>query len=110
MQFPTQLTIFTPMKLFAAITSVYLLMLTAVPCADAHLFEHGHDVQLEQKCPDSHTDGCTVFCTCSCCQTLTTPAAKTQLATPAEPVEIIDPVTVSPYSDYVYAHWRPPKG
>jgi len=60
------------MKLLAAILSIYILVLTALPCIDE---PEDHSVQknvITQNSTDNHQheeNHCSPFCTCQCCAT-----------------------------------------
>ncbi|SEG11026.1 DUF6660 family protein [Sphingobacterium lactis] len=62
------------MKVISAILTLYILVLTFIPCSD-HFAEtdcFGHDHTEEHHRPKEHShdhskDSCTPFCTCSCC-------------------------------------------
>ncbi len=61
------------MRFLASILSVYLLLLTAVPCIDAHADNVLHKTTLSQEKQDNHqhsdSDSCSPFCACNCCAT-----------------------------------------
>lgn len=56
------------MRLTALLFSLYILLLTALPCADAPTGKHRHEDPVAQNAP-SHADNdqCSPFCTCNCC-------------------------------------------
>jgi hypothetical protein len=60
------------MKHIACILSIYLLVLTLMPCMDVH----AHDSLLKEEINQTTTDNrhhdfdqCSPFCTCDCCAT-----------------------------------------
>jgi hypothetical protein len=61
----------TIMKNFAFILSVYIMVLTAIPCVDKPENEPLHKSEITQKSSDNHhhsdSDHCSPFCTCNCC-------------------------------------------
>ncbi len=65
----SNLCIFVPMKLFAAILSIFFFCLATMPCADAAPAEN-HSIELAQQQDHDHegqADNCTPFCHCHCC-------------------------------------------
>jgi hypothetical protein len=58
------------MKFFATILSLYILLLTAIPCVD-HPEDHTlQKIEITQSATDNHQhegDQCSPFCTCDCC-------------------------------------------
>ncbi len=59
------------MKIFAYILSIFILVLTAIPCADKPQDNTLQKVELSNTTSNhpSDFDHCTPFCTCQCCQT-----------------------------------------
>ena len=58
------------MKYFAFILSVYVLVLTAIPCVDVPKDDNLHKIELSNTTSDHHEndhDICSPFCTCDCC-------------------------------------------
>jgi len=55
-----------PMKLLALFFSLYILLLTAQPCADAPMGRHAQDAPISKN-STNHDDQCSPFCTCNCC-------------------------------------------
>lgn len=58
------------MKYFAFILSVYVLVLTAIPCVDVPKDDNLHKMELSNTTSDHHAsdhDHCSPFCTCDCC-------------------------------------------
>ncbi len=60
------------MRFLAYILSLYILVLTAVPCLDAPEFLGSGNVQITQNTTDTaqglpDIDYCSPFCVCSCC-------------------------------------------
>jgi hypothetical protein len=54
------------MRLLALFFSFYILLLTALPCADAPARNPKQDAPISQS-STSHNDECSPFCTCNCC-------------------------------------------
>ncbi|CAM4357477.1 DUF6660 family protein [Flavobacterium terrigena] len=64
------------MKILNIILSVYIIMLTAYPCADKHndvLVKSSNTSPQHNHSHDEEADLCSPFCVCNCCgqQTLT---------------------------------------
>jgi len=60
------------MKYFAFILSVYVLVLTAIPCVDLPKDDNLHKTELTNSATEHHehtTDQCSPFCVCVCCAT-----------------------------------------
>ena len=60
------------MRLFAYILSLYILVLTAIPCLDAPEFSGSGNAQITQNTTNTtqelpDVDFCSPFCACSCC-------------------------------------------
>ena len=58
------------MKIFAFILSLYILVLTAIPCIDETQDNTLHKIELSQNTTGNHqndTDHCSPFCVCYCC-------------------------------------------
>jgi len=58
------------MKIFACILSVYIMVLTAIPCVDKPEDITMQKMEITQNNTDSHqndVDHCSPFCTCNCC-------------------------------------------
>jgi hypothetical protein len=58
------------MKIFAAILSLYILVLTVIPCIDEPEGNNIAKIELSQKSTEqqqSINDHCSPFCTCDCC-------------------------------------------
>lgn len=63
------------MRYLTIILTIYSLLLTVVPCTDAHSVVQKSDVsemvQSTDNINDILLDICSPFCACACCQTLT---------------------------------------
>jgi hypothetical protein len=60
------------MKILAYILSLYILVLTAIPCIDIPYNNSLQKIELTTKTTDNHQndiDDCSPFCTCQCCAT-----------------------------------------
>jgi hypothetical protein len=58
------------MKLFAYILSVYVVILTVMPCIDEYQDTISQKVELTTNSTNTQhndTDHCSPFCTCTCC-------------------------------------------
>ncbi len=58
------------MKFLAAILSIYVLVLTLLPCVDVPTDNLLHKTELTKASTEKHTDDgdhCSPFCTCQCC-------------------------------------------
>jgi len=58
------------MKAFACILSLYLLILTAIPCHDVPKDNAAFKTELCQNTTNTHSndiDTCSPFCVCNCC-------------------------------------------
>jgi hypothetical protein len=100
------------MKSLAIIISVYILALTAIPCADVHAADtHSVSVELLEQSNNhsSDVDLCSPFCFCNCCQTLsqTTTFNTTQVIFAG--FDIATPVLVQNEMECTITFWRPPK-
>lgn len=64
------------MKYIAVILSVYVMVLTAMPCLDVHAANtNSVSLELVKTSPNqaNDVDLCSPFCFCHCCQTLSFP-------------------------------------
>jgi len=60
------------MKTLAYILSLYILLLTLLPCIDVPISQDNHTAAMSQNGHETHQgekDNCSPFCTCSCCAT-----------------------------------------
>lgn len=58
------------MKILTLILSIYVLVLTAIPCVDVPKENSMNKYELTNTSSDQHendTDHCSPFCTCDCC-------------------------------------------
>ena len=58
------------MKIVASILSLYILVLTTIPCVDVAAINTFHNSELTQTGTDGHHsdfDRCSPFCSCDCC-------------------------------------------
>lgn len=58
------------MKFFASILSLYILVLTVIPCCDVWKFSSVNKIENIHKAidePSNEIDHCSPFCTCNCC-------------------------------------------
>ncbi len=61
------------MRLVACILSIYIVVLTAIPCIDRPGDNHLQKTEIGDNANNSHQhsdgDQCSPFCTCNCCAT-----------------------------------------
>ena len=108
------------MKYLSLLLSIYLWALTAVPCSDMPNTEQDNvrystisqaDTSSEHE--HSHSDICSPFCVCACCQVLIVfPFSST--FTPQVPITNVDRdydtyYTYKKVTAYYGAIWTPPK-
>jgi len=58
-----------PMKMFAFVMAIIVLVLSFMPCADANAMSKGVKTELKQNHFEgsNHMDDCSPFCQCACC-------------------------------------------
>jgi len=58
------------MRLLALIFSIYILLLTSLPCAEMKDMNHAQNAPVSQRSSNHDNCGeCSPFCTCNCCST-----------------------------------------
>jgi len=100
------------MKSLAFIISVYVLVLTAIPCADNHATETNIvSMELLEQDQNQHNDVdlCSPFCFCNCCQTHSQPARYNTYQ-----VNLVSSTIAMAYLyqneiNYTFSFWRPPQ-
>jgi len=102
------------MKFISIILSFYMLMLTAIPCIDAHADTVFHKTELAQEKQDNHhhsdSDKCSPFCTCNCCATsVIFEVYLVQLDCFPFSQKKYFPVSSGFFSDPLASIWQPPK-
>ena len=100
------------MKYMAVILSVYVLVLTAMPCNDVHAANtNSVSIELTKQNPNqaNDVDLCSPFCFCHCCQTLSFPSffriSNINLVEISLAINLKEPSFSSP----VATIWQPPK-
>lgn len=100
------------MKYLTVILSIYIMILTCMPCADAyttnidcysieqqdHEQEHSNDIEI-----------CSPFCYCNCCQTLTQTSTFVIPKVNIPGVKVKTPMLVQNELESTIMFWRPPK-
>ena len=100
------------MKVLALILSVYVLVLTAIPCVDVPKDDNLHKTEITNSSSDQHehtTDLCSPFCTCDCCVSpIINNSTIVFTCTP-----ITQKITTAYYNSFVSSLfatiWQPPK-
>ncbi|WP_430971575.1 DUF6660 family protein [Sunxiuqinia rutila] len=100
------------MKYVAVILSVYIMVLTAMPCDDVHAANtNSVSLELVKKSPNqtNDIDLCSPFCFCHCCQTLSFPSffriSNVNLVKITLDIKLKEPAFSSPIAPI----WQPPK-
>lgn len=99
-------------KFFAYILSVYVLVLTAIPCIDEPKDYALHKIELSNTTSDNdenHKDHCSPFCTCDCCVSPIINNSTFQVAITRFSQELISEYTISFISSLFTTIWQPPK-
>lgn len=100
------------MKYLAVIFSVYVMVLTAMPCNDVHA-ANTNSVSLElvkqNLNPANDIDLCSPFCFCNCCQTLAQPASYNNFQLTLVVFDLTIPSLVQNEIESTISFWRPPK-
>ena len=112
--------IFAPMKYLSLLLSIYLWALTAVPCSDMPNIEQDNvrystisqaDTSSEHE--HSHSDICSPFCVCACCQVLIvfpfSPTFTLQVPITNVDMDYNTHYTYKKVMAYYGAIWTPPK-
>jgi len=99
-------------KYAAMILSVYIVVLTAMPCNDIHAI-NSNNIALELSEQNANqtndVDLCTPFCFCHCCQTLSFPSFYNVVLTILAENPLDNSFIESAYSSPVASIWQPPK-
>lgn len=99
------------MKYIAVILSVYVMVLTAIPCNDVHAGTNSATLELSEQSQNhtSDVDLCSPFCFCHCCQTLSFPSffsiSFINMVEITLDIKFKEPAFSSP----VASIWQPPK-
>lgn len=103
------------MKLFACILSIYIVVLTAIPCIDRPEDSHLQKSEIEGNTANSHQhtegDQCSPFCTCNCCGT---PVIQQYFFVHFDNFTLLQIYNLPEYvsavtSDYLKSIWQPPQ-
>lgn len=101
------------MKFLAIILSIYVLVLTILPCVDVPIDNLLHKTELAKASSDKHTDEadhCSPFCTCQCCASpMVFHGLSFELKFHAELQQRIYSYTDAYVSSHFRAIWQPPK-
>ncbi|MGZ0016795.1 DUF6660 family protein [Yeosuana sp. AK3] len=100
------------MKYLAIILSVYVMVLTAMPCADIHVANPNPiSLELSEQSNNqaSDIDLCSPFCFCHCCQTLSFPSFHDGLLFNVSKATLNTTLKESKFSSPFYPIWQPPK-
>ena len=106
------------MKYLSFLLSIYLLVISILPCSDAHSMDTAAPMRIEQSCADNHeahhTDACSPFCVCNCCSTNVSLTINNDVELKTlKPIyfEQIQYVlqTINFHSTYFGNIWQPPK-
>jgi len=100
------------MKIIAVILSVYVMVLTAMPCTDVHAADTNSVVLelLEQDQYHSYdVDLCSPFCFCVCCQTHPQPVAYFTFQIDFTGFNLTVPSIVQNERECIISFFRPPK-
>jgi len=94
------------------ILSVYIVVLTAMPCNDIHATNSNsasYYLSEQNQNQANDVDLCTPFCFCQCCQTLSFPSFYNVVLTILVENPLDNRVIESSYSSPVASIWQPPK-
>jgi hypothetical protein len=102
------------MKFFACILSLYIMVLTAIPCADKPEDHTLQKSEITQNAGSNHQhdcDHCSPFCTCNCCAS---PVIQQDIIIQFNCFSLLQEYTSSEYisvftSDYLSSIWQPPQ-
>jgi len=100
------------MRYLAVILSVYVMVLTAIPCTDVHAADiNPVSLELSEHSPNltNDLDLCSPFCFCHCCQTLTFPSFNNGLLSDVEVLTLNITFNESKLSSPFSSIWQPPK-
>ncbi len=106
---------FVFVKLFAAILSIYILLMVCKPYVDGAIISHSQKelAAAENHSHDSTDDACSPFCICSCCSVqivLFTQPIIYHLQSASAFIQIRTPTYNSIFiSDFFENIWQPPQ-
>jgi hypothetical protein len=102
------------MKFFVCILSIYILVLTAIPCIDKP-DDHRFAKNEKTSCTNSHQqhegNQCSPFCTCNCC---VTPVIYQDLVISFDSFSYVEKNFFSHYKSAIFSFhlssiWQPPQ-
>jgi hypothetical protein len=103
------------MRFFCCLFSIYIVFLTAIPCADKLEDRHVQQTQVTDDSPVGHHhhdgDECSPFCTCNCCAS---PVIQQDFIVQFNCLNIIQEFPTPEYtsrftSSYCCSIWQPPQ-
>lgn len=100
------------MKFLTVILSIYVMILTFMPCADAHVDNADCHSIIQQDQGGEHSEDieiCSPFCFCDCCQTLAQTSILTITKVNFPRFEVISPLLVQNEIESIISFWHPPK-
>jgi len=100
------------MKYIAVILSVYVMVLTAMPCTDNHAADSNsvsYELSEQYHNQANDLDLCSPFCFCHCCQTLSFPSFFDGLLSDIKVLTLNIPFKESTFSSPFNSIWQPPK-
>ena len=100
------------MKYIATVLSIYVLVLTAMPCTDTHLTESSSaTIELSEIHYDQfdNLNTCTPFCYCNCCQSLSIVSVYNYNINIFSNIEKELPILVQAEIEQPQSFWKPPK-
>lgn len=100
------------MKYFAFILSVYVLVLTGIPCVDVPKDNTMQKNELSNSSSDHHehtTDLCSPFCTCDCCVSPILTNSSIQFTCTSIVQKLLSEYSNSFISSLYATIWQPPK-
>ncbi len=100
------------MKFLTVILSIYVMILTFMPCADTQIADADCHSTVQQDQGGEHSEDieiCSPFCFCACCQTLTQTSIYTIAMINIPSVKITTPLLVQNEIESSISFWRPPK-
>jgi hypothetical protein len=105
-------------KIFSYILSIYLVVLSCLPCADVEASNFTHNLSKIETNSDNHShdqenDACSPFCICNCCgQSVLSyvPTVVFNFQTSIEEIETLNSIYKSNlYSNFFGSIWQPPQ-
>jgi len=100
------------MRIIATILSIYILVLTNMPCSDMHHLDNNSISYKIEKQDNNHSneiDLCSPFCFCSCCQTVSITSFFSFSQLNLFSINILSFYIEQNYSFLAIKFWRPPK-